>query len=85
MYNEIINVIKVAQNDKFRTDTDNTVLFKNKVSLMMTHTVYMSGYKSRIPFLDRLINLFYRQLNLHSKGHIADFGILLQYDKIEIM
>ena len=84
MYNEIINVIKVAQNDKFRTDTDNTVLFKNK-SLMMTHTVYMSGYKSRIPFLDRLINLFYRQLNLHSKGHIADFEFLLHYDSIEKM
>lgn len=85
MYNEIINVIKVAQNDKFRTDTDNTVLFKNKVSLMMTHTVYMSGYKSRIPFLDRMINLFYRQLNLHAKGHIADFEFLLHYDRIEKM
>lgn len=52
---------------------------------MMTHTVYMSGYKSRIPFLDRMINLFYRQLNLHAKGHIADFEFLLHYDRIEKM
>jgi hypothetical protein len=85
LYIEIINVITGAQNDRLRTDTENTVKYKNKIDAMMHHTDYMSNYKGKIPFLDRLTDLFYRQLGLHSKGHIADFGILLQYDRIEKM
>lgn len=85
LYIEIINVITEAQNDVLRTDTGNIIMYKNKIYAMMHHTDYMSNYKGKIPFLDRLTDLFYRQLNLHAKGHIADFGILLQYDKIEKM
>lgn len=85
LYNEVLGVINEAQKDGMRTYTDTTQIdvYKDKWLQSMNSTSYISNYKGKIPFLDRMVSIYNRKLNQHSKEHPADFSVLLHYDAFE--
>lgn len=87
LYNEVLGVINEAQKDGMRTYTDTAQIdvYKSKWLQAMNRTNYISNYKGKIPFLDRMVSIYIRILNQHSKEHPANFSILLHYDAIEKM
>lgn len=83
LYDQVILVIKNAQEDRARIDSTQIEDYKSRMLSQISTTDYVRNYSGKIPFLETIIKHFRSEVNKHTPKYIADFRTLLRYDEIE--